>query len=104
MAGYRIDINDGRNAPVKPLEPPGGGAIPATAVPQANNEASLEAAIAEGVSDGIAAHVAAPDPHPQYLLDSEVPGAQLIPLVTGGVPAVLVYLEDGTLVYVASDL
>jgi hypothetical protein len=52
MAGFRIDINDARNAPVAPLEPPGGGSVPATAAPQVNDETNTARTIGEVVTRG----------------------------------------------------
>jgi hypothetical protein len=95
MAGFRIDINDGRNKPVEPLQPPGGTALPPTTAPaQGSNEASTAQTIGDvvdgGTHDGVstsydagtrtidivntdkgsvavAAHVALADPHTQYV-------------------------------------
>jgi N-methylhydantoinase B/oxoprolinase/acetone carboxylase alpha subunit len=53
MAGFRIDINDGRNAPVAPLEPPGGASLPPTAAaPQANSEVATAQTIGDVVTGG----------------------------------------------------
>jgi hypothetical protein len=51
MAGFRINIDDGRNAPVKPLEPPGGGAVPNVSVAQTSSEASTAQDIADAFTD-----------------------------------------------------
>jgi hypothetical protein len=52
MAGFRIDINDARNAPVKPLEPPGGGAVPVTGTAQVNDETNTARTIGDVVTAG----------------------------------------------------
>lgn len=91
MAAYRIDIDDGRNAPIKPLEPAGGGAIPVASTPKVDTGAIA-----------VAEHLAAVDPHGDRayadgLIAALSPG--VLPVVTGEVPPVLVYADDGSLIY-----
>jgi hypothetical protein len=57
MAGLRIDINDGRNNPVQPLTPPGGGSIPVSGAPQSSNEATTAQVIGDVVTGGTSVSV-----------------------------------------------